>query len=110
MSFVVSLLHPQQLTVGSWAVSIVIVGFPCRGYLRSGRFLGLSFRIFGDTPSSSPPVGASLIFFQFTALMLSSSVVLMLFTGPCVMGDGCLLLVLFFLHSPPRVNQEWDHL
>ena len=89
MSFVVSLVHPQQLTVVSRAVSIVIVGFSRRGRSRSGRFLGLSFRLLCDTPSYSPPVGAGLILFWFTALMLSSSVVLLIFAGTCAMGGSC---------------------
>ena len=52
MSFVVSLVHPQQLTVWSRAVSIVIFGFPRLNCSHSGRFLGLSLKLLGDTPYS----------------------------------------------------------
>ena len=87
ISFVVSVLHPQQLNVER-EVSIVMFGFTCDGRSLRDRFLGLSFKLFRDSPSSTPPVGAVRMFFQFNALMFPISVVLLLFAGACRMGGG----------------------
>ena len=81
-------MHPQQLNFEPPDASIVIFGFAQGGRSQSERFLGLSFKILGDTPSSVPPVDDGRILFRFTALILSSSVVLLLFAGAYRMGGG----------------------
>ena len=81
MSFVLSELHPQQLNFKAHDISILIPGFAWGGRLQSGRFLGLSFKLVGDTPSTIPAVDADRMFFWFTALIFSSSAVLMLVAG-----------------------------
>ena len=79
-------------------MSIVIFCFARGGRSQSERFLGLSFKLLGDTPSSVPPVDAGRMFFRFTALMFYSSVVLLLFAGACRMGGGGLSIGSSYSH------------
>ena len=81
ISFMVSELHPQQMNFKTHDVSIVIYGFTRGRRLQSGRFLGLSFKLVGDTPFTVPDVTAGRIFFRFTACIFSSSSVLLIIAG-----------------------------
>ena len=69
--------------------------------------MGLSFKLVGETPSTIPAVDAGRMFFWFTALIFSSSVVLLFFDGAWRMGGGDLSIGSeYSLDSTERITRR----